>query len=58
MASLNNANQAYSVQDAIPGLTDFLTFWAFCRTEKDGDWVWGFSTKQDLGQGILLNILI
>lgn len=31
MASLNNPNQAYSLQDTIPGLTDFLTPYAFWK---------------------------
>lgn len=31
MASLNNPNQAHSLQDAIPDLTDFLTPYAFCK---------------------------
>lgn len=39
MASLNDVNQAYSLWDAIPDLTDFLTHCAFWSAGEDGDWI-------------------
>lgn len=42
MASLNNPNQAYSLQDTIPGLTDFLTPYAFWKV--GGGMEMGFKT--------------
>lgn len=37
MASLNNPNQAHSLEDAIPGPTDFQTPHAFWKVGESGD---------------------
>lgn len=57
MASLNNPNQAHSLQDAIPGPTNFSDPpHAFWKVGESGDEVWDFSADQDVGESIFLNV--